>query len=241
MVLMTQPPDSGEALIGRRPERPPILLVAATTLEAQPTLDLLRRRLGPDAVVALVTGIGGERAARILREYLAQHRVTLVVHIGFAGGLDPALRVGETLVVGKVVHPTHGELHCDTHDLRSVLLTVDEVVDSPQRKSELFHKHLAAAVDMEGFFVARQAHDAGVPYLGVRSVSDTSEQTMPAFLAHCVDAHGRPSAWRAFAGMVIRPWQLGNLLRIQRDCAVAVQTLPGAVWLALHTAGHVAG
>ena len=58
-------------------------------------------------------------------------------------------------------------------------LTVDRVIDSPEDKRAAFDRYSVATVNMEDYWAAAAAQEAGVPFLSVRAVLDVAGQRLP--------------------------------------------------------------
>jgi adenosylhomocysteine nucleosidase len=87
-----------------------------------------------------------------------------VISAGFAGGLDPALRVGDTLTMDFPGAP---------------ILSRAMPIETPAEKIAAFHETGARLVDMETATLADACASAGVPLVSVRAVSDSAEQFLP--------------------------------------------------------------
>ena len=93
-----------------------------------------RGSIGKVAVIVIHTGIGPASAARTVRELLAHEKPRKVISAGFAGGLDPALRVGDTL----------------TADFPgAAILSRALPIETPAEKIAAFRETGARLVDME--------------------------------------------------------------------------------------------
>ncbi len=163
----------------------------------------LRRALAPwdTTLLFLKTGIGPGRSARRVRKVLQEIRPAKVLVIGYAGALDPRLRVGDLMVPQKAISllpqqsgdlplkalkPGSGVdllLWPDLHAAAGAagleinlgpLLTSAEAVGNPEQKSLLFRESGAQAVDMETAAIAALASDQGIPIGCVRVISDTA-------------------------------------------------------------------
>ena len=77
-----------------------ILVIAATSFEIQPTIDLLGEK-------TLVAGIGGVATAQALMRRIGQRRPDLVLQAGVAGCFHPG-RIGEVVVVKEEIQADLG-------------------------------------------------------------------------------------------------------------------------------------
>lgn len=211
---------------------PSIAVVAALRLEC----DAIARSLAcARRATVIVTGIGADRAVERVERLLRDAPPSLLLHVGFAGGLDPALAAGDVLRIGRVVNEAGERVVLDPADGRAVLLTAGAVADSPARKAELFKRHLAAAVDMETFHVARLAQQAGVRMIALRAISDPAHTTLPAACIHWVTHAGdsRPAAAALYA--LTHPWAIPTLVEVARGIRLSCR---GLTRQALHIIEH---
>ncbi len=88
-------------------------------------------------------------------------------------------------------------------------LTVDSPVDTAEAKADLGRRYRVGAVNMEDYWVAREARQADVPFLAVRAVLDTGDQHLPSYLMGLA-AGGNGAALGALA----RFWRVPTLLRL---------------------------
>ena len=95
-------------------------------------------------------------------------------------------------------------------------LTVDRLISTSAEKLELARHYPVASVNMEDYWVAEAAAEAGVPFLAARVVLDLAGQDLPAYLPTL--ARSRRTA---AIGAVIRPWRIPRLLGVadqMRQC-----------------------
>lgn len=120
--------------------------------------------IGKITVIVIHTGIGPASAERAIRELLAHEKPRKVISAGFAGGLDPAMRVGDTLTADFPGAP---------------ILSRATPIETPAEKIAAFRETGARLVDMETATIADACGNAGVPLVSVRAVSDSADQFLP--------------------------------------------------------------
>jgi len=142
---------------------------------------------GERRVVIAVSGVGHDRARQATSAVILGHKPRWVVSAGFAGGLQPALRKGDIVMVDQIVD-AHGkrltiDLHVDADQLRlhrglhvGRILSVDQLVPKPNDKESLGQKHDALSVDMESIVVAEVCREERVRFLGIRIISDAVDE-----------------------------------------------------------------
>ena len=112
--------------------------------------------------VLVCGGIGADRARRAAEAVIALYGPGLVLSVGFAGGLDPALKVGDIFYPSRVVDVCDGS-SVETGAGRGVLVSVAGIADVEQ-KAKLAQSYGAQAVDMEAAAVARGAQARGIRF-----------------------------------------------------------------------------
>jgi adenosylhomocysteine nucleosidase len=105
-----------------------------------------------DAVL-ICGGMGAEAARRATEAVIALYRPELVQSVGFAGGLDPAFKVGEIFSPSRVIDARDGS-SVETSAGSGVLVS-SATVAGPEQKRKLAESYRAQAVDMEAAAVAR--------------------------------------------------------------------------------------
>jgi adenosylhomocysteine nucleosidase len=127
----------------------------------------------------VVTGMGPVAAARSVADLLAEGRPTKLVNVGLCGALRDDLPPGSVIQISSahdgdaiLTDAPASPLTCDSLGPwpRRELATVSVPVFEPDRRSVLAER--ADVVDMEGFFLARQAVLSGVSIAMVKIVSD---------------------------------------------------------------------
>lgn len=200
----------------------PRIIVAAAL---EPELASLRPQAAswPSVMLARV-GPGAERATVAIEALIRRHRPTLLLHIGFAGGLDPVLRAGDVLPVGRVLGGGEPVVLDQAHG-RAILLSVDKVIPTPAAKARLFRERLAAAVDMETYAVAVAARKLGVPMIALRAISDPADAALPASSLSWLTRDGRPRLLPPIAWALAHPWRIPDLVRLGRASKLAAERL----------------
>ncbi len=183
------------------------------------------------------TGVGEARAERAAAA-ITEFRPTAVLHLGMAGGLRAGLSAGDVMIVTGV---SQGVLRLDEQtDLPEVgavdpegvaalrralaelpdrlaqgqLLTVDRFVHRADDKTAIGRARTYLACDMEAAPLFAAAERLGIPYFGVRAISDPHDEQMPpmvrgdgagAAIRRAASWARRPQApqeaWRAVRGM----------------------------------------
>jgi nucleoside phosphorylase len=185
----------------------------------------------------LKTGVGPRRSAERLREAIRIAKPSQVLVIGYAGALDPYLKLGSLVAVDKAKAfvleegmpawervRLEGEYQlsdCDSlvQAAKSAgfdvcpgdVLTSPYVLGNPEHKRFLYEQFHAAIVDMETAALASVAHSENIPVACIRVVSDEAEDTFLSPFSHDPST-GIPARAKQLwdAGMVetYREWKL---------------------------------
>ncbi len=196
-------------------------------------------------ILLVRTGIGGTRAGAAARLVLERFPVTALVSFGFAGGIAGGLRCGDTVIAttlhtaGKPDSPQRPAFHSSAEMVAVALqaaektgvklrqgkcLTVNRVVCTPQEKQKLGADFRTDIVEMESYWIARTAIEKQVPFLAVRTLSDTVNDYLPPF-DRMVTGEGRLLLGGALLYFAAHPWELFTLLRFQRHARLAGRRL----------------
>src|SRR5205823_5294736 len=112
----------------------------------------------------------------------------LLYSVGYAGALDPALKVGDLLTPAQIINGSDGSrVHLSKG--QGTLLSLNAVASVAQ-KSRLRESYGAQAIDMEASAVARAAEARGVDFRAIKVISDESHFEVPAD-GRFVDTEGR--------------------------------------------------
>ena len=197
------------------------------------------------------TGVGAGRAVEALKKSLAEFPVVMVLTVGYAGGTDPELKLGDLVLAERVLRliPPDSEsgeqsepfrmipldpalvsqamvLSCppETAVHRGALMTVDEVVSRPEDKQALARDHQALAVDMETFDLVEYARREAMSILSIRAISDTAEQEL-IDLTHLVKESGEPDFLKAGWHVLTHPGDLKHALSLRNQSRLATRNL----------------
>jgi len=198
----------------------------------------LHGRLGDAEVVLACTGEGRERAMRGTAEILDSHPVDLLLGVGTAGGLTPALAPGTLVVASRLLdggRPGAGLdpgwvdralAHAGT--VEGTVLTSERILCSAVEKAAARSRVAAngpAVVDLESAAFAEAAKRAGIPCLIVRAVCDSAEEDLPLDLNLCRGEDGRIDRFAVVRRAVRSPSTARELWRLRKRVAVASEQL----------------
>jgi hypothetical protein len=215
------------------------------TLDGSPLLAAFHGD-GSRTVLLLETGAGAAAMENALVWLLSGPRIdgipyrpTVIVSAGFSGAVISGLRVGD-LVVAEDVCEGDGVCRPMTWPVvtipyrRGRLLTVANIIGSPDEKRRLGERSGAVAVDMETAVAARLCGEAGVPFGCLRAISDDVDASLSESLLALLQG-GRVQPARLLAAVLRRPPLIAELIRLSAhtrkaawELAVGLETLLGS-------------
>lgn len=180
---------------------------------------------------------------------LAERGAEVIVSFGFAGGLDPDLPAGTLLLpktlrcagrddisvdqTAEMAEGAVGLLVGATPLSRCALLTVEAPVATVADKQQAQKRFEAVAVDMESYWVAEACRRAGLGFLALRAVSDPAERALPASAVRAMGPDGALRMGKLLGGLLSRPGDLPDLVRLGLDSRKASAALGRAAALLL--------
>ena len=167
-------------------------------------------------IIAVCCGVCKVNAAIAAQILISEYKAGTVICSGVAGGIDNNLKIGDTVICTKVAyhdvtknmlsdyHPylSDENFHSDENLLRlckkavesadfsqkiyfGKIVTGEAFIDQDGRE-EIIENHNPLCVDMETGAIAHVCYANSVPFIAVRSISDTEEKSgVDSFEANC--------------------------------------------------------
>jgi adenosylhomocysteine nucleosidase len=180
-------------------------------------------------------GGGGASGAGAAARQLVANGVVGLVSFGLAGGLAPGVAAG-TMIVPVTVVGVAGERWVADAALSArlglpagALLAADEIIASRAGKHRAWQSSGAIAADIESGAVARVAAEHGLPFAVLRAVCDPAERDLPPAAITALDAAGRIQALALAWSLLRQPGQIGGLIALGREAALARKALVARV------------
>lgn len=150
--------------------------------------------------ILVQSGIGKVNSARTTQILIDNIKVDYIFNIGVAGGIDNSLKVGDVVVANSLVQhdfditafnhekgyiPNIGKnIYCDEYLLRLVkdidkniisgVIASGDIFCTDEKMAKKIHdKFNALCVEMEGASIAQVCYLCNIPFLIMRSISDT--------------------------------------------------------------------
>jgi adenosylhomocysteine nucleosidase len=148
-------------------------------------------------VMLVRCGVGLMKSAEAMKSLIGEYEITRVIMSGTAGGIDARLRIGDTVVSTEIICHEPGlgipNSAADTVLLDKARKSIEQTslqhpvyfgrissgskfITGKNRKL-IAEKYNPLCADMETATVAQVCADNGIPFIAVRSVSDTAVQS----------------------------------------------------------------
>lgn len=172
--------------------------------------------------VCICGGIGLEAARRAAEAAIALYHPQVIYSVGFAGALDPSLRVGETFTPSAILDARDGS-RTQLEEGSGTLLTFPHVASVAQKK-KLAAAYAAQAVDMEAAAVATAASKHGVAFAAIKAISDDDTFELPG-TERFIDHQGRFQTSKFIFFMLLRPWLWARVAKLAANSRKAAASL----------------
>lgn len=168
-------------------------------------------KLGHRTVLVAFIGMGLTNAAVNTQVIFDHFRLKAFILAGFGGGLVPQLKRGQVIVSDNFTHEEVKQFVRLLPDFNFAnFCSTDEVVSTPQRKTEYADATQCQVVDMETAAVAEIVQSREKPFIAVRAISDELNDQLPtAALAAGFDAEAnKPTPVRLVLYCLLHPWDI---------------------------------
>jgi adenosylhomocysteine nucleosidase len=172
----------------------------------------------------LITGMGQKNAAEHLQKELTSSRPALVLTCGFAGALNPQLKLGDVVFDAdpaagvKEKLTALGAIPASFHCTERVAITVAE-------KKSLRESVKADAVEMESSAIRAVCRERNIPAATVRVISDTANEDLPLDFNALMTPDYRLSMAKLLGKLMREPAKIPKLMEFQKRTVVAARQL----------------
>jgi len=177
----------------------------------------------------------------------------LILSVGFCGGLEAHLQVGDIVLPGKIVSDdgaTDSDAPIEMNEVlvdqtakalvasglevnRGVQVCVEVPVFEAEQKRRLAQLHQAVAVDMETAHLVRVAAESRASFMSLRTVSDGVDSGLPKEIGGFLDEKGKVRAGNILKFALGGRENLKELWRLNKHSKVAAKSLRVALEAAI--------
>ena len=210
------------------------------------------------SIVLVRTGMGKDCALGALEAVLNIVNPALVLSTGYAGGLNLRLNVGDLVIADHILeigptatcnnnHPVDSQQLAILAGLdfpekvvihRGTLITVDQVVCDSSIKQELGLRHNALAVDMETSALIAHATGEKIPFISIRAISDTVEQSL-VDISPFIGGEGEVSKLKAGWYVATHPHTIQNFISLRAQSQKATSNMTEILGIFLQAYTHL--
>jgi adenosylhomocysteine nucleosidase len=206
-----------------------------------------RFQLSGTSVTLIRSGMGRERAERAAELLIRRYHPRSIMAAGFCAGLSESLKPGDLVISEFVMDIQDGNgsadfrtsyqadnglieaatsTPCSIRTSTGGILTTSAIARDSKTKLALANSFPnCMALDMESAGVARAVSANGVPWIGIRAVTDAVQDELPLDFADYAKADGELSRSRIALAVLVRPWSIPSFLRLARRSALAARNL----------------
>lgn len=199
-------------------------------------------------VVVLESGMGFDNAAKAAETLISSMRPDIVVSAGFCGGIAPGLEVGAVVVATRVVIFSGGAMDEVPVELAAagsnliarqsksadrvfggMFVSTPAITAKARVAAMLPAGTLHPVVEMESAAVAMAAAESGIPFVGIRSVSDPADEELGFSLDEFCDDQLRIRIPRVLLTIMRKPFIIPQLVRLARNSRIAAANLSRSI------------
>jgi adenosylhomocysteine nucleosidase len=216
-----------------------VLICFALKEEAAPFQIIAAGKAATSPAKILLTGIGRQNAEKSLREFVATHSPNHVLTCGFAGGLNPDLKLGE--VVFEISRSRGDETQIKEKSETPHVVSYEKLIASGAKPAKIFcadriattvaeKKKLRAetgadAVEMESAAIHAVCRERGIPCATVRVISDTANEDLPLDFNALAKPDKNLDFGKLFLAIAKSPGKIGALMELQKKTKFAAEQL----------------
>jgi adenosylhomocysteine nucleosidase len=199
---------------------------------------------GKSGISILITGIGRKNAEKSVREFLANNSPKLVLTCGFAGGMNPELKLGEVVFetsfpsssrresaqteIGNQLEPTHVgcyEQLVAAGAKPAKFFCADRIATTVGEKKKLREETGADTVELESGAIHAVCRERGIPWATVRVILDTANEDLPLDFNRLSKPDMNLDYGKLAWAIAKSPGKIGALLKLQKQTRFAAERL----------------
>jgi len=204
------------------------LICFALKEEAAPFRKIARAKVvsAQADISMLITGVGRRNAEKSVRAFLTAHSPKLVLTCGFAGGLNPELKLGE--VVFEPTGPAANDQKLATNLAAAgakpaKFFCADRIATTVAEKKKLRHETGADAIEMESAAIHAVCRERNIPCATIRVISDTASEDLPLDFNALSKPDKNLDFGKLFLAIAKSPGKIGALMQLQKKIRFAAE------------------
>jgi adenosylhomocysteine nucleosidase len=198
------------------------LICFALKEEAAPFYKVAAHRPG---VFTIIVGIGRQNAEKSVRSFLAASSPELVLTCGFAGGLNPDLKLGEVVFELSALNSELSTRLLAAGAKPGTFFCADRIATTVAEKTRLRYETRADAVEMESAAIHAVCAERAIPCATVRVISDTANEHLPLDFNALAKPDRSLDFGKLFLAIAKSPGKIAALLELRKKTVSAAQQL----------------
>ena len=198
------------------------LICFALKEEAAPFHKIAAQRPG---VFTVIVGIGRQNAEKSVRSFLASNSPELVLTCGFAGGLNPDLKLGDVVFELSTLNIQLSTRLLAAGAKSAKIFCADRIATTVAEKKALRAETGADAVEMESAAIHAVCAERGIPCVTVRVISDTADEDLQLDFNALAKADKSIDFGKLFLAIAKSPGKIGALMALQKKTRLAAERL----------------
>jgi adenosylhomocysteine nucleosidase len=218
------------------------------------SLALYSARYFSREIIVVQTGVGAENTEAALKYVVKDYSPDFLLSVGFGGALYDGAEAGDIICARRVfLIPENvpegllpDRVKLDSQEIpdaaeivgklsdrlrmhEGCILTLEKHKDKPAIRKILPGGLSFPVCDMETYFLARLSKEMGLPFLGLRAITDRADEEIPAEFLRVTDEFGKYRLSLALRLILGRPKIIGHIFRIGINARIASINLSHAV------------
>ena len=177
------------------------------------------------AASILITGIGRRNAEKSVREFLATHSPELVLTCGFAGVLNPDLKLGDVVFELSTLDSQLSTRLSAAGAKPAKIFCADRITTTVAEKKKLRVETGADAVEMESGTIHAVCRERGILCATVRVISDMANEDLPLDFNQLFKPDKSLDFGKLAWAIARSPGKIGALLKLQKRSRFAAEQL----------------
>ena len=171
-----------------------------------------------------VYGYGKHSKAAVNK--LLNHRVDIVINLGFAGSIKQDLKNGDIVFINNIFNEKKERLSTFKLDknllndlekkikfVKCDVLTVTKIVTGTKEKLNLVKKFKSVSViDMEAFYIKKELLKANIPMISLKVIFDDLSFDIPYYIRDCIKDNGDLRVGSFIFKLIKSPFRIFRLL-----------------------------
>jgi adenosylhomocysteine nucleosidase len=176
-------------------------------------------------VSIFLTGIGRVNAEKSARKFLATHSPELLLTCGFAGGLNPKLKIGDVVFeIGRQQSAIGNQLTA-AGAKPAKIFCADKIAWTAAEKKKLRDETGKDAAEMESGAVQSVCRERGISCATVRVISDAANDDLPLDFNRFLKPDKSVDMGKLFLAVAKSPGKIGALMELQKRTKFAAEKL----------------